>query len=244
MKVLISPVSLSEAELVADAGVDILDIKNTKEGSLGAQFPWTVKEIVGRFRSSGIVCSTTLGDLSYKPGTAALAAYGAAQCGVTYIKAGLHTIASFQEGLEVMQGIVRAAHMVDGSISVVASGYADFRRFNGLPFRTVVDVAKRSGASVVMLDTYYKDGATLFDVMTVDELKEFCRYAHELGLLAALAGSINASHLANIHAIAPDIVGVRGAVCAGNERQNTINSDLLTTFLRNVRVATPSTELA
>ena len=37
MKVLISPLSLEEAHIVAEGGCDILDIKNVKEGSLGAQ---------------------------------------------------------------------------------------------------------------------------------------------------------------------------------------------------------------
>jgi uncharacterized protein (UPF0264 family) len=169
-----------------------------------------------------------------------LAAYGAAQCGVNYIKAGLHAIASFEEGLEVMNGIVRAANMVDDSITVVASGYADFRRFNGLSYRTVVDVAKQSGARVAMLDTYYKDGSGLLDVMTEDELSEFCQYGHELGLLVALAGSINTSNLSAIHRIAPDIIGVRGAACAKHQRQNTIDRDLLEAFLVQVRVTSPS----
>ena len=85
MKVLISPVSLEEARMVVKGGADILDIKNAKEGSLGAQVPWVIKEIIEEFKDTGIMCSATLGDLPYKPGTAALAALGAASCGVNYV---------------------------------------------------------------------------------------------------------------------------------------------------------------
>ncbi len=235
MKILISPVSIEEAVIVAEAGTDILDIKNTKEGSLGAQFPWVIKEIANRFQLMGIVCSATLGDLPYKPGTAALASYGAAQCGVNYIKAGLHGVTTFEEGLEVMQAVIKAAHMVNESITMVASGYADFKKFNGLSYKTIVDIAHQSGATVVMLDTFYKDGSNLFDAMSFDEIMEFKQYARDLGLKVALAGSINASHMEKLQAIAPDIIGVRGAVCLKNDRSGKIDYGMLKEFLESIR---------
>ena len=40
MIVLISPVSPEEASTILDCNVDIIDVKNVNEGSLGAQFPW------------------------------------------------------------------------------------------------------------------------------------------------------------------------------------------------------------
>ena len=40
MKVLISPESLDEATAAVEGQSDIIDIKNVKEGSLGAQPPW------------------------------------------------------------------------------------------------------------------------------------------------------------------------------------------------------------
>ena len=99
MKVLISPTSVDEARTVAATGTDILDVKNTKEGSLGAQMPWIVRDIVKDHGGKGMLISATLGDLPFKPGTAALAAYGAATCGVNYIKAGLWQIASGEEAI-------------------------------------------------------------------------------------------------------------------------------------------------
>ena len=67
----------------------------TAEGSLGAQFPWRTREVVALTAPRGIKTSATLGDLPFKPGTAALAAYGAANTGVTYIKAGLHGLNTY-----------------------------------------------------------------------------------------------------------------------------------------------------
>src|SRR5438094_978171 len=92
MKVLISPTSYEEAASILDTGVDIIDVKNVNEGSLGAQFPWHIRQIVELTGPRGIKTSATLGDLPFKPGTAALAAYGATLTGVTYIKAGLYGV--------------------------------------------------------------------------------------------------------------------------------------------------------
>ena len=205
MKILISPISLAEAQIVVDGGCDILDIKNVKEGSLGAQPPWVIQEIVKTFTGKGLICSATLGDLPQKPGTAGLAAYGVALCGVDYVKAGLHGSKSYQDALDMMNTIVRAVRSVNDSILVVASGYADFRRFGGVSYQDVVAAASDSQSDVVMLDTAIKDGKTLLDNMSFDEIQEFVDTGHEAGLLVALAGSIKE---ADIEALAPGQVTV------------------------------------
>jgi uncharacterized protein (UPF0264 family) len=74
MQVLISPVCYEEAASILDTEVDIIDIKNVNEGSLGAQVPWHTRQVVELSRTRGIKTSATFGDFPYKPGTAALAA--------------------------------------------------------------------------------------------------------------------------------------------------------------------------
>src|SRR5207253_2417416 len=142
MLVLISPVSYEEAASIVDTGVDIIDIKNVNEGSLGAQFPWHTRGVAELCRVHGTKASATLGDLPYKPGTAALAAYGAAQCGVTYIKAGLHGLNTYEQACDVMEAVRLAVRMVSEKIDVVAAGYADYRQFNGLSTHDLVRAAR------------------------------------------------------------------------------------------------------
>lgn len=231
LKVLISPISLEEAHIVAEGGCDILDIKNVKEGSLGAQSPWVVQEIVQAFKGNGIICSATLGDLPQKPGTASLAAYGVALCGVNYVKAGLHGSKTYADALEMMQYIQRAVRLVSDDILVVASGYADYRRFGGVSCEDVVAAARDSNCDVVMLDTAIKDGQTLLDNMTMDEIREFVDSGHKAGLLVALAGSITEADVGLLASIGPDIVGVRGAVCDSNDRTLGITLERVKSFM-------------
>ena len=62
-----------------------------------------------------------------------------------------------------------------------------------------------------MVDTAIKDGKTLFDNMSVQELKDFVGAAREVGLGVALAGSIKFEHAERLFDIDPDLIGVRFA---------------------------------
>ena len=240
MQVLISPVSLEEAASILDTGVDIIDVKNVNEGSLGAQFPWQTCAVVELTRPRGVKTSATLGDLPYKPGTAALAAYGAAQCGVTYIKAGLHGLNTYDQAREMMEAVRRAVRMVSEDADVVAAGYADYRRFNGLHPLDLVRAARDAQCNVVMVDTAMKDGKNLFDAMSLEEIHEFIRQGQEAGMKVALAGSLKAEHAAILLELNPDIIGVRGAVCEGKDRKTRISPEKTRRFIPIFHDAAPA----
>lgn len=236
MKVLISPMSMEEAEVIlaCDRKPDILDIKNVAEGSLGAQFPHVIKAIVEKAHKRGMVTSATLGDLPHKPGTAAQASFGVAHCGADYIKAGLYGSRTVDEATQLMAGVVDAVGSVNPKAKVVASGYGDFARFGGLHWRDLVEAAKRARCAAVLIDTYIKDGRTLFDNMSKSECQEFCDSAKQAGMEVALAGSIREDNLDLIFDIDPTFIGVRGAVCGKGNRQNLMTADRIVRFLNLV----------
>jgi (5-formylfuran-3-yl)methyl phosphate synthase len=236
MKILISPISLEEAREVCEGGAHIVDIKNVDEGSLGANFPWIIRSIVDEVQGYGVICSATLGDLPYKPGTAALAALGAAHAGARYIKAGLHGTKTYLEAKEVMSAVVRACREYDPKIKVVAAGYADYRRFGGLDPQAIVQVGHYTKTDLVMLDTSFKDGKTLFDNMSTQEIADFVSSAHAASLEVALAGSVKQEHIPILVEVRADVVGIRGAVCVGSDRTSRIVSDRVRSFVNAVHV--------
>lgn len=223
MKVLISPISTAEAVVAWECGTNIIDIKNINEGSLGASFPWIIREVIARINDPKVVFSATLGDLPHKPGTASLAALGAVSSGVKYVKAGLHGSKDVAEGVELMSAVVRTCKDFDPSVTVVTAGYADYQRFGGLSPQQLVEIAAQSKSDMVMVDTYIKDGKSLFDALNEQQLTEFVQQAHAKGLKVALAGSVRAEHLELLARIGADVVGVRGAVCSGYDRGTTID---------------------
>ena len=80
IKLLISPKNLEEAKVVVKhSDVDYIDCKNPSEGSLGANFPWIIKSMKNLIPlNSSQLLSATIGDFPNLPGSASLAALGAA----------------------------------------------------------------------------------------------------------------------------------------------------------------------
>ncbi|WP_328330446.1 MULTISPECIES: (5-formylfuran-3-yl)methyl phosphate synthase [unclassified Streptomyces] len=217
---LISPDSVEEALDCVKAAehLDIVDVKRPEEGSLGANFPWVIREIRDAVPADKPV-SATVGDAPYKPGTVAQAALGAAVSGATYIKVGLYGCTTPEQAVDVMCGVVRAVKDYRPDAFVVASGYADAHRIGCVNPLSLPDIARRSGSDAAMLDTAIKDGTRLFDHVPPDVCAEFVGLAHGAGLLAALAGSVKVGDLGVLTRIGTDIVGVRGAVCEGGDRR-------------------------
>ena len=80
----------------------------------------------------------------------------------------------------------------------------------------VVEAAIDAGCRGLLIDTWSKEGPTLLDWLTADQLRQVRTLTRDAGLLLALAGSISSQHLSLVVAIQPDIIAVRGAVCDGD----------------------------
>ena len=217
MRLLVSPMNMEEAQAALAGGADILDVKNPKEGSLGANFPWVIRSVAD-LSGGRVPVSATIGDLDFKPGTASLAALGAASSGADYVKAGLLGVKTEGQAEEMLKAIVRAVKDFDPEKKVVASGYSDCSRVGSISPILLPAAASRAGADVVMVDTAIKDGKPTFDFMREKDLAEFIELGHSFGLEVALAGSIGFAHLEALVRLQPDIIGVRGIVCGGDRR--------------------------
>ena len=219
MKLLISPKNETEALEAIAGGADIIDVKNPKEGPLGANFPWVIKRI-RQITPANIEVSCTLGEAPNLPGSMALAALGAATTGVNYIKVGLYGLKTPEEAVHLMRNITKAAKEYNPLIKVVASGYADAARISTVDPLLVPKIAHEAQADIAMLDTAIKDGKSLFNFLTETQLQQFVGTAHNYGLRAALAGSLQKEDLPAVCALGVDVVGLRGAACTLNDRVN------------------------
>lgn len=219
MLLLISPINTEEAHEAIEGGADIIDVKNPKEGSLGANFPWVIKN-VREMTPKDMLVSATLGDVPYKPGTVSLAALGASVSGADYIKVGLYGTKNYEEALEVMKNVVKTVNDYNEDAIVVASGYADAHRVGAVDPMEIPKVAADSGADLAMVDTAVKDGKTLFDFMDEEKITQFNDAIHDYGLKSALAGSVKKDQLQSLYNLGTDVVGIRGAACVGGDRNS------------------------
>ncbi len=219
MKLLISPKDVGEAREAINGGADIIDVKNPKEGSLGANFPWIIKEIEGITPKDREI-SAAIGDFPNIPGTASLAALGAAISGADYVKVGLYGLSSKEDAILLASSVVKSVKDYDKGIKVVVAGYADFYRINSINPMIIPEIGKKSGADIIMLDTAIKDGKKLFDHIPMDKLIDFVKDSHNYGISVALGGSLSGSDIEPLYQIGVDIIGIRGAACDGNDRLN------------------------
>ncbi|MCL4429482.1 MAG: hypothetical protein M1167_01900 [Chloroflexi bacterium] len=217
MKLLISPMNEKEAAEAIAGGADIIDVKNPKEGALGANYPWVIRRIK-EVTPKNLAVSCTLGEVGNLPGSVSLAAFGAASLGVDYIKVGLYGIKTPEEAVFLLQNVSRAAKECNPKIKIAVAGYADAEKIGGINPLLIPDIAHEAQVEVAMLDTSVKDGKNLFDYLTVEQLKKFVDSAHDYGLVAALAGSLRKQDLAVVYGLGADIAGLRGAACTNSNR--------------------------
>ncbi|MCK4475526.1 MAG: (5-formylfuran-3-yl)methyl phosphate synthase [Methanophagales archaeon] len=229
MKLLVSPKDVEEAKAVIRGNADIVDVKNPKEGSLGANFPWvikSIKELVEEEKGDGVKISAAIGDFDYKPGTASLAALGAASAGAEYIKVGLFKIKTKQEAIDLLTGVVKAVKDFAPTKKIVSAFYSDYKRINSISPFEIAAIGKEVNIDVAMVDTGVKDGRSTLEFLSEEELKTFISESKALGLETALAGSLKFEDIPAIKEIKPDILGVRGMVCGGN-REDKVRAELV-----------------
>jgi uncharacterized protein (UPF0264 family) len=222
MKLLVSVVDADEACIAAGAGADVVDVKNPAEGSLGAPSPAVIAAVRAAVPRP-LPVSAAIGDMPNLPGTAALAAVGAARSGAAFVKAGLWGVSTEAEAVALMRAIREAVP----DATVVAAAYADARRVPHAPLapELLPRVARAAGAGVCLLDTAVKDGRGLLEWLSPDALTSLVAEAHDAGLDVALAGALRAEDLPVIAATGADIAGVRSAACTDSVRSGPLDPD-------------------
>jgi dihydroneopterin aldolase len=204
---LASVCSLAEAREVADV-VDVLDLKDPSRGALGMLDPHRVAAIA-RWADDRYVLSAALGEAPMSADDLRDACRTMDANGVDFVKLGLAD-GSARSTINALPQYVRSARMVG---VLFADRHLDFEWLDDLA---------RAGFAGAMLDTATKNGLTLLDVMSDERLEQFVSRTRALGMFAGLAGSLRSEQLPHVLGLAPDFVGVRGAICEGGARSSDV----------------------
>jgi (5-formylfuran-3-yl)methyl phosphate synthase len=226
MRLLVSVRSAVEVAAAVAGGADIIDAKEPSLGSLGAVSPATLRAIA-RALPPALPLSVALGDhcdaASVAGAFAALVGIGS-HARETYLKLGLASMRDVTGAASVITAAVEAAARVAGSPAVIVVAYADHAAAEAPPRDVVRRLAAAAGARGVLLDTCVKDGRDLFHHVGRPELRRWVIDAKRDGLLVALAGSLSAEAVERISDLPGDVIGVRGAACAGG-REGSVTED-------------------
>jgi uncharacterized protein (UPF0264 family) len=223
MNLLISVTTDGEVAAAVHGGADIIDVKNPLEGAMGANFPWIIRRVRAA-TPDHVPVSATLGDVPNLPGTIALAALGAATCGIQYIKVGLMGPRRAADALHLLKSVCQAVGGYSPPALVIASAYADAHRVNAFPPLDLPAVAAEAGARGCLLDTAVKSGDNLFTYLDDEQLARFVDQCRRFHLISALAGSLTATDIPHVQALGPDIIGFRTAACRGDRVHGRIDA--------------------
>jgi uncharacterized protein (UPF0264 family) len=195
--------SAGEAAIALGGGADIIDAKEPEDGALGAvplpELAAILREVGGRRP-----VSATIGDCPLEE--AADRAAERAALGVDYVKIGFFA--------EAPENALAGLHdLAAGGTRLIAVLFADRApQWNLIPSLACL------GFAGVMLDTATKGEGGLRTHLSQGDLVRFLSEARSHGLLAGLAGSLGAQDVPALLPLRPDVLGFRGALCAGASR--------------------------
>jgi (5-formylfuran-3-yl)methyl phosphate synthase len=200
----------AEAEVALEAGADIIDLKDPSAGALGALPAEIVRDTVAAIAARRQTSAVT-GDLPMVPETVRDAAEAMAACGVDYVKVGIFPSERARE-------VIGALNETARKTKLVAVFFADLA-----PEFHLVDASAEAGFAGAMLDTARKGGGRLMNHLDLLSLEQFIARCHAQGLVAGLAGSLEAPDVPRLLPLAPDLLGFRSALCRGGDRRHELD---------------------
>ena len=227
---MVSVQNLDEAMHALKGGADIVDVKNLQEALVGSANPWVVEQIRDAIPKPHHA-SVTLGVVPNQIGTVAMAVYAAGRMGATSVKVGFMNT-EYDHAAETLLASKQALEGTDTKL--IGSLFADNPLYDGLEADHMVRLAKEGECDGWLIDTLTKDGRNLFDFMSESELRDMVFDSKQDGMSTALSGHLKIDNLDELSRINPDIVGVRGAVCAQGERSEGVYWEAVAEFKRQL----------
>jgi len=203
-RLLASVANLKEARMASECGAGIIDLKNPREGALGAWSVVDVKTAVDTLQGKCLL-SATIGDLPMVAETIWAAVESMAATGVDYVKLGFFPDGDWYEVIATLRPISQQG------VRLVAVMFAD----HDTDYLGWIPRLAEAGFAGAMLDTANKRKGTLTVLREAAFLKQFVREVQQAGMLCGLAGSLRKEDIHPLQAFGPDYLGFRGALCGG-----------------------------
>ena len=207
-KLLISVKNIQEIEKIKDFA-DIVDLKNPKDGALGAWKEEQIKKALFKY-STFTVLSATIGNL-YQTDLIKKQILRLDTLGLDYIKVGFfkESVDNFRDFLEIFKDNFKT--------KLVLVLFAENKKIISY-VRSNLNTISNIGFYYLLIDTFNKQNKGIFDLINYAYLKDLVSLLNQNNLKIGLAGKVNRSQFSKILGIRPNLFGVRSAVCEGFDR--------------------------
>jgi uncharacterized protein (UPF0264 family) len=205
---LVSVRDLVEAQLAVEGGVDILDLKEPRHGSLGPVAIPLAAEIGRRWRGR-LPLSLALGELAH---TDTVAAPEDWISNFDFLKIGLAGLPN--RGWQRRWSAWRKKLPHPERAVLVA--YVDHQAAQSPEVEHIVSLAIAEEVRFVLFDTYRKDHRRLTDHLSLSRIAETIDRLGSHSVRLALAGRLDRELILSLIGLRPSIIAVRSAVCGGD----------------------------
>jgi uncharacterized protein (UPF0264 family) len=235
-RLLVSVRNRSEALTALEAGADLLDIKEPLRGSLGSADAATIAEIAQSV-AGRIPISAAFGELTAWNDAIDMR-FDEAVPQVSFAKIGLANCAFVQDWqIRWRQFVGRLPENI-GRVAVV---YADASARAPAAVEIVAH-AIRLQCRAVLIDTFDKRTGPLTHHWSSGRIHSSILEIQAHGMLAVLAGGLNALAMQALLPLAPDYFAVRGAICTSGDRTGTLCAERIRRLKEIIRGASGSWE--
>lgn len=233
-RLLVSIRSTDEAQLALQSGVEVLDVKEPKQGSLGMAPLETIEAItkLPEVSSRSIPLSVALGELTDWPQPVNIPTLPG---GITFAKLGLAGASLLPDWKRLwMQTRTKFDLRAESRLNWVAVAYADHSAAQSPTIEEVIQAAKETQCAGLLIDTWSKDSQTLLDFVSVSQLTEIAARCHLAGLFLALAGKLNLDLLLRLANVETDLLAIRSAACRETDRTAELDANCIQQFLERM----------
>jgi uncharacterized protein (UPF0264 family) len=231
-QLLVSVRSASEAEAALRGGAALIDIKEPAKGSLGRASDNVIEDVV-RVVAGRRPVSAAMGEFV----DTFADAMPVCRNSLRYLKWGLSRFENCDEDIWHAELEILIHHLADRqpTARVVPVAYADWQRASAIKPIQVCAFAAVHPVGAFLIDTWRKDGSTLLDWLSVDEIEHLLAVCRSSGVPMAVAGSLGPAEIQTLLPMRPDWFAVRGVVCQGRMREAAIDEDAVRRLAATLR---------
>lgn len=231
VSVLVSVRNVEEAKIALRAGVDLIDLKEPEKGAMG-MVDLSVVSLIQSALPSNLPLSMACGELCDVPKQ-----LNVIPKGISFYKFGLSNCKSTGNWVDNLLLLKDQVLLLNKSAFVVPVLYGDYLKANSIKPFALLELLFEHSFFAIMIDTWGKDGSSVLDLITIDELLQIQNKCDVHNVKFALAGSLNLERVIWLirEGIKPAWFGFRGAVCKEMSRNKTIDFDLTSGLISGVK---------
>ncbi len=227
-KLLVSIRNSLEAQIAAREGVDVIDVKEPQQGSLGMASLDVIRECVSIVHEIApqSLLSAACGEVT--DWTTAVISTSGQLLDLQFLKIGLAGLANEQNWQQQWNATREMLLPTPSDSNIpkwIAVVYADADEAQAPPVKDIIAAAAQENCAGVLFDTYAKNDRRFSDWINNDQLLEYLDLIHEAEMFCAVAGKLIMEDVSRLASLPVDVIAVRSAACEEGKRTASLSAD-------------------